>query len=251
MTKSKLTRGLITVGAVCVWLVLWEILAAVINLDFILPGFFTTAVELFAVLKEGSSYLYLALSFLRIASGFVLGVLCGIGLAFLTRYSRVARALLSPVMTVVRTTPVASFIMVLWLLIGSDAVPTVISAIMVAPIVWQNLDEGFLAIDKDLDEVCKIYSVSPKKRMKILVIPTRIKYLIPSILTSAGLSWKAGIAAEIISYTSNSIGKEIYLAKAYFESGKMFAWTIIVIFLSLLIENLIKLLKKHFLTEGE
>ena len=120
---------------------------------------------------------------------------------------------------------------------------------MVAPIVWQNLEEGFLSIDKELDEVCKIYSVSPKKRLKILIFPTLIKYLIPSVLTSAGLSWKAGIAAEIISYTSNSIGKEIYLAKAYFESGKMFAWTIIVVFLSILIEYLIKSLKKRFVME--
>lgn len=249
MINDKTKKALLLAAATCFWLILWEILARVINLDFILPGFLKTASELFKILSVGSSYLFLLLSFLRIALGFVIGVALGIGLAFLTRFSKAAKALLAPIMSIVKATPVASFIMVLWLLIGSDAVPTVISAIMVAPIVWQNLEEGFLSIDKELDEVCRIYSVSPKKRLKILVFPTLIKYLIPSVLTSAGLSWKAGIAAEIISYTSNSIGKEIYLAKAYFESGKMFAWTIIVVFLSLLIEFLIKSFKKRFVME--
>ncbi len=251
MTKPKLVKYLSSLAVICIWLIMWEVFARVINLGFILPTFTATLVELLGILSVGASYLYLLLSFLRIIAGFIIGSLVGIALAFLTKYSGIARTFLSPVMTVIKTTPVASFIMVLWLLIGSDAVPTVISILMVAPIVWQNLDEGFSAIDSELDEVCKIYSVSPRKRLKILVIPTLTKYLIPSLLTSAGLSWKAGIAAEIISYTASSIGKEIYLAKANFESGKMFAWTIIVILFSIVIEKSLRILKKRLVRDGE
>jgi NitT/TauT family transport system permease protein len=63
-----------------------------------------------------------------------------------------------------------------------------------------------------------------------------IKYLIPGIITSAGLAWKSGIAAEIIAYTSDSIGREIYNAKAFLESERMLAWTMVVIILSLIFE---------------
>ncbi len=243
--KNKTAKYLIPIVSAVVWLGIWDICARLINLDFILPTVTQTASELISLLLTGEFYLFVLLSFLRVTVGFVIGVALGIALALTTHYSKVARALLNTPLTVIKATPVASFIMVLWMLIGSDAVPTVISVIMVTPIVWQNLDEGFAAVDKSLDEVCVIFSVSPKKRLKILVIPTLIKYLIPSLFISAGLSWKAGIAAEIISYTANSIGKEIYLAKAYFESGKMFAWTIVVIILSVLIEKSLKILKSH------
>jgi NitT/TauT family transport system permease protein len=139
-------------------------------------------------------------------------------------------------MTVARATPVASFIIVLWLLIGSDSVPLTITALMVTPIVWQNVSDVFGAIDPELDEVCKVYHIRGFKRFKILVAPTLIKYLIPGIITSAGLAWKSGIAAEIIAYTSDSIGREIYNAKAFLESERMLAWTMVVIILSLIFE---------------
>ncbi len=240
----------ITVPILCIlpWVAAWEILARIIDLPFVLPTVADTLKELVSLFGTWDFYAKVFLSFARISVGFILGVVLGIAFAFLTHYSTIARALLRPLLTVLKATPVASFIMVLWLLIGSSLVPSFIAVIMVAPIVWQNLDEGFLAIDKNLDEVCEIFSVSKKKRIKILVIPTLVKYLIPSLLASAGLSWKAGVAAEIISYTNNSIGKEIYQAKAFFEAEKMFAWTIIVIILSISIEKLLKYLKKRFVT---
>ena len=61
-------------------------------------------------------------------------------------------------------------------------------------------------------------------------------------MSSIGLAWKAGIAAEIIAYTRNSIGKEIFDAKNFFMGPEMFAWTLAVVLLSLLFEMLIKLL---------
>ena len=71
-------------------------------------------------------------------------------------------------------------------------------------------------------------------------MPALYKYLIPSVITSSGLAWKAGIAAEIITYTSNSIGQHIKNSKDSFDGANLFAWTIAVVLLSLLIEFAIK-----------
>ncbi len=243
--KSKARKYLFGLIGFGLLLAVWEICAVAINFDFILPTVEATFIEFVMLFTEGSFYLTVLSSLGRILLGLVLGILLGIALALFTNYIPYTREILSPLITVIRSTPVASFIMVLWLIVGSDFVPTVIAVLMVMPIIWQNLETGFSSVAKDLNEVCQIYGIKGKRKLRILIYPTLKEYLIPSIITSAGLSWKSGIAAEIISYTANSIGREIYLAKAYFESGKLFAWTLIVVISSLIIEKLLKYLSQR------
>jgi len=243
--SNKAKKYLFGFIGVALMLAVWEICALAVDFNFILPTVETTLIELLGLFTQGSFYLTVLASLARIVIGLLLGVLFGVGLALLTNYIPYAREILSPLVIVIRSTPVASFIMVLWLIIGSDSVPTVIALLMVMPIVWQNLETGFSSIARELNEVCQIYGVRGRKKLRILILPTLKKYLIPSIVTSAGLSWKSGIAAEIISYTANSIGREIYHAKSDFESGLMFAWTIIVVISSLIIEKILKLFSER------
>ena len=108
------------------------------------------------------------------------------------------------------------------------------------PIIWQNLLDGYSAIDKNLIELADVYEFSYSKRLKLLVFPTLKKYLIPALITASGLAWKAGIAAEIIAYTKNSIGQGINDAKYNMETATVFAWTLVVIVLSIALEKTTK-----------
>ena len=242
--KNNLQKALYGFLAILFWLTVWECLALAINLPIIFPTVSEVFVSLGRLIITFSFCKTLFFSFFRITIGFSVGVILGILLALVCQNSKVAKHLFSPIMTVIRATPVASFIMVMWLIIGSDFVPSTITALMVLPVIWQNLTNAFSAIDKNLDEVCYAFEISGVKRLRILVFPTLLQFLVPGIITSAGLAWKSGIAAEIISYTSGSIGKEIFNAKNYLESAEMLAWTLVVIMLSLLFEFVISIFGK-------
>jgi NitT/TauT family transport system permease protein len=62
-------------------------------------------------------------------------------------------------------------------------------------------------------------------------------YLLSACGVSLGISWKAGIAAEIIGIPSGSIGQMFYNAKIYFNTVDLFAWTVIVVLVSVLFEK--------------
>ena len=143
-------------------------------------------------------------------------------------------------MTVAKSTPVVAIIMILWLVVGGRNVPVVIAMLMVMPIIWQNLIDGYGAIDKNLSEICSVYNFGFMKRFRLLILPTLMRFLLPGLVTASGLAFKSGIAAEIISLTKSSIGKEIADAKTLYERPRMFAWVIIVILLSLVLELIIK-----------
>ena len=176
----------------------------------------------------------------RVIAGLVLGTVFGIVFAMLSHRFYVVKAILSPAITVIKSTPVASFIIILWIMMSGSALSIFIAFLMVVPVIWQNLMDGYDAIDAQMYEVAEIFEFSGFKRLRILVIPTLFGYLYPALITSVGLAWKSEIAAEIIAYTKNSIGYMINNAKADFDTPRVFAWTVVIITMSILLELITK-----------
>jgi NitT/TauT family transport system permease protein len=240
--KDKIKKILISLAVLVFWLCVWEICARIIDLEFVLPTVTATEKALSQLMQTKAFYITIQSSLLRIFSSFILGVIIAIILAFISIKFKVLRALIMPLMTVAKSTPVAVIIIILWMMIGGANVPGAIAILMVLPVIWQNLIDGYNSIDSGLDEVCKVYKFSFIKRFKILVLPAVLKFFLPAVITASGLAWKAGIAAEVICITKNSIGKEIYNAKYILDGPGMFAYTVFVLILSCMIEMAIKIL---------
>ena len=154
--------------------------------------------------------------------------------------------LLSPVLTIIKVTPVASFIILVLIWIGRNVVPAVIAALMVLPVVCNNVSAGLRNIDPDLLEMANVYQIPKATQLKRITIPSVMPYFLSAIRTSIGIGWKAGIAAEVLTVPTLSIGKMIFESKMYMETIDLFAWTIVVIIISLVIESLVIMSIKRF-----
>lgn len=218
------------------WCFIWQIGAMAVDNVFLLPDIPSTLSAFFSLFKSPTFYKVVFLSALRVILGLSLGCIVGTALAILCHKFTIISSLVTPIITVIKSTPVASFIIVLWVLLSGDALSIFIGFLMVMPIIWQNLIDGYNAIDFQLTEVAEIFEFSFKKRLKILILPTLKDYFIPAIITASGLAWKAEIAAEIIAYTKNSIGQGINDAKYNMETATVFAWTLVIILLSIMLE---------------
>ena len=244
MTKAK--KVLFTSLSVIAWLLIWELGASFVNNVAFFAGVSATLKALCSLAVTAGFWKTVTFSMMRIALGFFLGVTFGILLAFICSKSHILYNFFSLGISVVKSTPVASIIMILWIFIGSNRLASAIALFMVAPIIWQNLMDGFKAIDKDLSEVADVFELSRGKRLRLIVFPTLIRYFVPAALTSVGLAWKSGIAAEIITVARNSIGYEIKSHKDFFESDYMLAWTLVVVIISVVFENGIRFLVRRF-----
>ena len=240
--KNKFKKALGLILVLFFWLAVWEICARKIQLNFVLPTVGETFDAMISIISQKNELLTIILSLMRITTGFLMGVIIAMGLGILAVRFKAIKTLLSPLNIVAKSTPVAVIIIMLWLMIGGARVPAAVSTIMVVPIIWQSILDGCEAIDPQLDEVCRIYNFSYFKRLKFLVMPTLLSYLLPALLTASGLAFKAGIAAEIICMTKKSIGQNLYNAKFLLDGPMMFAWTLIVLILSYFLEQLIKLI---------
>lgn len=238
--KDKIKKFLTGLLVLVFWLGIWEIAAIIYNNYMLFPTVEATFKALCEVIWDKNFILTVLFSLFRVLSGFVFGTLISVILAVVASKIDFVKALVAPIMTVAKSAPVVAVILIIWLLVGGQNVPIVISMLMVMPIIWQNLIDGYSSIDKGLSEICTVYNFSYGKRFRLLILPTLMKYLFPGLITASGLAFKSGIAAEIISMTKSSIGKEIYNAKYLLEGPELFAWVIIVIVLSFSLELIIK-----------
>ncbi len=221
------------------WILVWEAVSLIIPEKMLLPSPFNVAIRLFELVHESYYYVSVLTSIIRILSGYILGVIAGVLLGFAGFFIKTVNTLFSPLMTTVRSTPVASFIILALIWIGRDFVPSFTAFLMVMPIIYTGVTRALSSSDFSLFEVTKIFKLGFVKRLLYFYAPSAIPGLISSSKTALGLAWKAGIAAEVLCSLKNSIGGEIYSSKLYLEFTDLFAWTVTVIILSLLLEKLI------------
>ena len=92
--------------------------------------------------------------------------------------------------------------------------------------------------------MANIFRISFSKRISHIYIPNVLPYILSASSLATGMAWKSGIAAEIIGLAKDSIGNELYQTKIYLMIPELFAWTVVIIILSLLFETIVKSLIK-------
>lgn len=222
-----------------VYLAVWEAASLLVGRELLLPSPFATLARLFALLFKADTWAFAGLSLLRIMGGYLLGVCSGVLLAILTARSRFAEELLSPLRSVVKATPVTSFILLALLWLSSGLVPLFISFLMTLPMVWATTAEAILQTDKRLVEMGRVFGLSRWRIVRKIYVPSILPQFLASCTTALGFAWKSGVAAEIIALPRQSIGYRLYESKLRIETVDLFAWTLLVIALSMLLEWLL------------
>lgn len=230
--KKILRRVLIGVF----WIGVWQLIALAVGLPKLLPGPMETGRALLVLAGQESFWQSVGMTLVRVALGYALAVLAGVLLAAGCWRLKGLDTLLSPLRTVVKATPVSSFILLVWLWLKRGHVPVFISFLMVLPIIWTAVQEALAAVDGDLTEMTRMYRFSAWKRARYLYAPSVKPAFTAASLTGLGFAWKSGIAAEVIALTPDSVGKHLSDAKNYLEYPDLFAWTATVILLSMLLE---------------
>ena len=235
-SKRKLLQ---TALIALIYLAVWEAVSLLVGKELLLPSPLSTLSRLAVLLTVGGTWLFAGLTLLRIMSGYVLGVVAGVLLAVLTARSRFAEALLAPLRAIVKASPVTSFILLALLWLSSDLVPLFISFLMVVPMVWSATAEAILQTDVRLVEMGKLYGLSRWQIVKKIFVPSILPQFLAACTTSLGFAWKSGVAAEIIALPQKSIGFMLYQSKLRIETVDLFAWTLLIVALSMLLEWLL------------
>lgn len=246
--RTAQSRRAIRLWAVLFWLLVWEIGSIAIGSRILLVSPIQAALRLFELLPERDFWSAILFSFSRIAGGFFLASAAGVLLAaFAARFRRVEE-LLAPLMLAAKTIPVASFIILALIWFSSRTLSILISFIMVLPIIYTNVRSGIQAVDSNLLEMAELFRIPFFRRVRYIELPQVLPYFQAACAVSLGLCWKSGIAAEVIGMPEGSIGERLQQAKVYLDTPDLFAWTFVIVVLSLGFEKLMLFLLEKLRT---
>ncbi len=238
--ENKVRRYKGSFFAAVIWLLLWQLLARSVSNPFLLAGPLETGRALGRMAVTASFWQALSASFLRMFGGFLAGTLLAFSAAALAYRKAGLRVLLSPFVLCVKSVPVASFIILILIWAGSRYVALWISAVICFPVVYLNTLSGLLATEQTLLETAALFRLRFRDRITALYLPQLRPFFGSALSVACGMSFKAGVAAEVIGQPLCSIGNGIYRAKIYLETADIFAWTAAVVLLSWLSERLVR-----------
>ncbi|WP_227433536.1 MULTISPECIES: ABC transporter permease subunit [unclassified Clostridioides] len=219
--------------AIIFWLIVWQISSMIIGQEILLVSPFSSLKRLFELSMKFEFWQSILFSFLKITTGFILAFIIGIISAIIASNKKNFRILIEPLILTIQSIPVASFIILSLIWISSKNLSIFISFLMVLPVVYRNILDGINSISRELNDMAKVFKVSKIKKIRYIYLSEVAPYLRAACSVSLGLCWKSGIAAEIIGMPANSIGENLYKAKVYLNTPDLFAWTIVIIIISI------------------
>jgi len=246
LTKEKTIIKIIkTILIATFWILVWEAASRLVSRDnelllLILPGPITVFKKWIEIAFTTPFLKATFLTLARIFLGFFLGVIFGFLLGVVTHISKLVYSLLSPILKMIRAVPVVAIIILMYLFFTSTTLPILIVCLMVMPLVWQTVFDGLNNVDIKLLEMANAFNLSSVKTFFNIKLPHILPSLFSSCINALGLAWKSGVAAEVICLPDISLGSLLWQGKGAVNYDEVYAVTLTVIFLSLVIEILLK-----------
>ena len=116
---------------------------------------------------------------------------------------------------ILKSVPVASFVILLLLWVLPEHLSIVIPMLIVIPVLYINTLTAIEMTDKKILEMANLYKVPVLRRVIYIYVPSIMPVVLSACSLAVGMAWKSGIAAEIIGLAKNTIGNEMYKTKIY------------------------------------
>ena len=222
-----------------VWLVIWALIALMVGNDVILPSPVSTVKALIALIGTGSFYLNVLWTIIRTVLGIVLSFVIGVFFAVLASKNMPLKEFLRLPVSFFKSIPVMAIIIYVILVVKSDWVAVVVCFFMCFPIAYTNILNGLQALDVSRLELGKTLGLSKAQTVRYIIRPSLNTEIKTALNLITAMSWKVVVASEVLAIPKFSIGYQMLNSKYYLETPDLFAYMIVLIILSLLMEVLV------------
>lgn len=219
-------------------LAVWQVAALLVGERILLVSPLAVLGRLLTIWAEPGFFGAIGFSTSRIVGGFLLGLAAGTLLAVAAGRYEAVDTLLRPLMVTAKTVPVASFIVIALIWLSSAQLSVFISFLIVLPVVYSNVLGGIRSTPQKMNVMADVFHLPWHRRFIYIWLPAVRPYLVSACAAALGMSWKAGVAAEVIGLPQGSMGEALYDAKIFFNTTDLLAWTVIIVIVSVIFEKL-------------
>lgn len=156
----------------------------------------TAAVDL---AERGLLGQYVAISTQRVVLGFLIGAALGLAVGSVVGLSRLAGALLEPVLGAIRAVPSLAWVplLILWMKIGEESKLTLIAIGAFFP-VYTTVVAALRHVDAHLVEAGRAYGLRGARLLGAVQLPAAVPSVVAGLRLALAQSWLFLVAAELI-----------------------------------------------------
>lgn len=225
-------KGLISLFSIVVLLICWEFVALSVDLPDLFPTVPGLAKTLFELFSSETFYLSVTATLLRGITGLFLSVFAAAGIAFLFSRNELLYELFRPLLAIMRSVPVISFILLALIFLNPESIPLLIAFLTMFPLLTENLTEGIRSQRKGLSVMARQFGIGWYNRLTQIVYPELKPFLYSGLASASGFGWRAIIMGEVLAQCDLGIGGEMKRAQTFISVPELTAWTIIAVLIS-------------------
>lgn len=222
-------------------LIIWEVIAVKINNEIYIPRIESVIKSMAAIIKGKTFGLNFVSSIIRTTISFSTAYILAVILGVLSLMYPVFKNFFKPINVIGKTIPTMVLVVLSLVWFDKDKTPFVVGFAIVFPILYEGVISAVNSVDKELLEMCKIYNVTKKQKIKAIYIPIIKFYTIGILASTFSLAFKVVVAGEVHGQPKYGIGSAIQLEKVNFNITGIFAWIVIIAIMSIFIDIISKL----------
>lgn len=233
ITNNKFFYQLLRILA---WLLIWEILSQIFKRFVPFAGPVETLYVLWSRMHQKSFYVAVWTTFSGIAAGFAGALIIGTLLGYAAYFNDLLDFVLSPLIGFFRYIPMISFTLVAIIWWNSSALAFEVSIFLSLPVIYKNTLTGLKNCDQHYLKRVREIKMQPVKKLIYIYQPVKMPEYIPGCHRALNMCWKSGIIAQLLGNTRHSIGSMLVVARDNADMEGIFAWTIVIVALSVAFE---------------
>lgn len=220
-----------------VFLLIWFVAAKATDMEIILPSPSRAFEEFFVLLGTKEFYVALGGTLGRALISFALAFLCAAILAVIGYLLPPVSKILAPVVTILRSVPTMSIILLSLIWLNSSESPVLITFLIVFPLLYSSLERSLKNIDGYVLSMSKVFGVPLMTRIFRMYIPAVLPDTVAAARSNISLGLKVMIASEVLAQTVRSMGVAMQISRVYLDTAALMGWTIAAVILSYLLEG--------------
>lgn len=215
----------------------WQLFALAMGQPLWIPTLSPLLATTGRLFLDASFYESVAATFARGLAGLSLSLVAAAATAWLLAKSAWLDGVFRPILTLLRSVPVISFILFALIFLQPESIPLLIAFLTMFPLLTENLTNGLKHLHPGLAVMARQFRLGRRNRLLQIIYPQLKPYLYSGLASAAGFGWRAVIMGEVLSQSAAGIGGEMKKAQNFMDVPQLLAWTIIAIGLSYLFDK--------------
>lgn len=244
MKLSTLRKTLYSLITIVLLLIIWSAVAAAKNEPLLFPHLLDI-LKSFGSLFKITTLSTIGLTFMRLIISVIITFIIAFMITFLYVWRPNTLAFFRPIISLMKTTPLAILSIFLFIIFDRNISPYLICGLVILPLAIEGMITAIDNIDPVLKDDLLLNCVNPFKTMYYVYIPLIKEYLVMVFLQIFGLGLKVLVMGEFICQTKNSIGASLFASKSSLDMANLLAWGVLLVLIVVIIEAIIKLINKR------